>query len=94
MRKIISFMQISLDGFVAGRTEKWTGSKLMKKFLIMSVSVYRFTFISRKDAKEQSRWLSGRKAFSWRLAFNLCAFAWNFISSFFAATNENGLTFV
>jgi hypothetical protein len=42
----------------------------MKKFLIMSVSGYRFDFISRKDAKEQSR-----KAFIWRLAFNLCVFA-------------------
>jgi len=31
-------MHISLDGFVAGLNGKWTGLKLMKKFLIMSVS--------------------------------------------------------
>jgi hypothetical protein len=40
------------------------------KFLIMSVSGYRFDFISCKDAKKQSR-----KGFTWRLAFDLGAFA-------------------
>ena len=38
MRKIISFMHISLDGFVAGPNGEMKVSKLMNKFLIMSVN--------------------------------------------------------
>jgi len=38
MRNIISFMHISLDGFVAGPNGEMTGLKLIRKFLIMLAS--------------------------------------------------------
>ncbi|HEU5166050.1 MAG TPA: hypothetical protein VFU29_10950 [Chitinophagaceae bacterium] len=63
-------MHISLKGFVAGPNGEMNWIKIDEEIFDHSVSGYRFAFISRKDAKEQSR-----KGFTWRLAFNLCDFA-------------------